>query len=167
MKRDRWSQIADMNENREDAACTAFEGKIVVSGGCRRLKSGFGNWRNIVLLKSVEVYDFYENKWTYLPDMIEERRNHASVSMGNKLFVIGGYGNLTCEVFDSYSRKFCCIKTLPDLANDIYKSAAICINNQVITFGELLFKHRFIQRCFKYTKIFTYNVETNKWKSVE
>ena len=33
MKRDRWSQIADINENRDDAACTVYEGKIVVSGG--------------------------------------------------------------------------------------------------------------------------------------
>ena len=33
MKRDRWSQIADMNEKRYLAACTVYEGKIVVSGG--------------------------------------------------------------------------------------------------------------------------------------
>ena len=39
---------------------------------------------------SVETYDYYENKWTYLPDMIESRCDHASVSMGNKMFVIGG-----------------------------------------------------------------------------
>ena len=39
--------------------------------------------------------------------MIGERERHASVSMGNKLFVIGGYTDVDCcEIFDSCSRKF-------------------------------------------------------------
>ena len=62
MKCNRWRQIADMNVNRENAACTVYEGKIVVSGGYCRLKSAFGNWRDKVLLKSVEVYEFYGNR---------------------------------------------------------------------------------------------------------
>ena len=43
---------------------------------------------------------------TYLPEMINERRHHGSVSVGNKMFMIGGRRNTTCEVFDSISRKF-------------------------------------------------------------
>ena len=92
MKKDKWTEIADIIEYRYNAACSFFGGKIVVTGG--------------KFTKSVEVYDYYENKWTYLPDMIEERSLHASVSMGNKLFVIGGFKNTSCEVFDSFSRKF-------------------------------------------------------------
>ena len=42
-------------------------------------------------LKSVETYDYYEDKWTYLADMIEQRSDHAAVSIGNKTFVIGGF----------------------------------------------------------------------------
>ena len=42
-------------------------------------------------LKSVETYDYYEDKWTYLADMIEKRSDHAVVSIGNKTFVIGGF----------------------------------------------------------------------------
>ena len=38
--------------------------------------------------------------------MILNRDFLASVSMGNKLFVIGGYHALSSEVFDSLSRKF-------------------------------------------------------------
>ena len=57
-------------------------------------------------MKLVEAYDYYENKWTYLPDMIDKRYKHAAVSMGNKLFVIGWSYTTNCEVFDSYSRKF-------------------------------------------------------------
>ena len=43
--------------------------------------------------------------------MNDKRRNHAAVSMGNKLFVIGGIITTSCEVFDSCSRKFINIKS--------------------------------------------------------
>ena len=52
-----------------------------------------------------------KKKWAYLPDMIEERRDHAAVSIGNKMFVIGGDKTTNGEVFDSYSRKFKLIKS--------------------------------------------------------
>ena len=42
-----WSEIADLNEARDCAECTVFEGKIVVTGGEYK-------WS---LLKSVEAYD--------------------------------------------------------------------------------------------------------------
>ena len=100
-KDDKWSQIADLNEERIAAAFTVFEGKIVVSGGFQ---------------SSVEAYDYYENKWTFLPDMIHSLRQHVSVSIGNKLFVIGGFEK-SCEIFDSFSRKFCSIKTCLDFTN--------------------------------------------------
>ena len=70
-----WNAIADLNVARVFAACTVFEGEIVVTWG----------ENNSYDLKSVEAYDYYENKWTYLPDMIKERFHHAVVSMGNKL----------------------------------------------------------------------------------
>ena len=47
MKCGRWNQIADMNKCRNCAACTVYEGKIIVSGG----------WNNDGL-NSVETYDF-------------------------------------------------------------------------------------------------------------
>ena len=67
MKKKKWTKIADIIEYRYNAACTVFGGKIVVTGG------KFTN--------SVEAYDYYENKWTYLPDMIYERFDHAAFSM--------------------------------------------------------------------------------------
>ena len=88
-----------MKESRKCAACTVFEGKIVVSGG--------------VDFNSVESYDYYENKWDYFPSMILNRCYHATVSTGNNLFVIGGWhmSRLSCEVFNSFTRKFTLIKT--------------------------------------------------------
>ena len=46
-----------MHESRCYAACSVFEGKIVVS-------KGYSN--------SVEAFDYNENKWTYLLNMIKK-----------------------------------------------------------------------------------------------
>ena len=45
-----------------------FKGKIVVTG--------VDNSK----LKSVESYDYYANKWTHLPDMIEKRSSHVQLA---------------------------------------------------------------------------------------
>ena len=77
-----------------------FEGKLVISGG----------WNDNEGLKSVEIYDRYENKWTHLPDMLEGGDNYSSTSMGNKMFVTAGPIDITWEVFDSIARKFTLIR---------------------------------------------------------
>ena len=47
--------------------------------------------------------------WTQFSDMLQGRIDHSSVSIGNKLFVIGGfYKN---EVLDSITNKFAFIKS--------------------------------------------------------
>ena len=69
-----------MNNARSNAACTIFEGKLVVSGGC--------NNNNDRVLKSVEAYDHHENKWSNSPDMVDGRALHGSVTMGNKFLVL-------------------------------------------------------------------------------
>ena len=66
----KWSYIASMNKCKESAACTVFEGKVVVLGGAC-----------INSLKLVESYDYYENKWTLLPDMIQDRCEFGAVSI--------------------------------------------------------------------------------------
>ena len=121
------SKLADMNLSRWFAACTVFEGKIVVTGG---------------FSKSVEAYDHYEYEWAYLPDMIEEIEFNASVSMGNKMYVIGGMSTTNCEIFDSFSRKFTFIK--PDIPN--YKSSwfseyqAVAKGNFILIISENKYK---------------------------
>ena len=55
---------------------------------------------------SVEAYDHHENKWTYLPDMIQRRIHNSSISLGNKLCVILGHYINKLEVLDSDTRKF-------------------------------------------------------------
>ena len=147
MKCDKWSQKADINEQRVCAACTVCCGKLVVSGGY-----------NDNTLKSVEAYDYFENRWSCLPDMIEERYFHALGSMGNKLFVISAYEQSTCELFDSWSRKFCYMKTCAEFSNGMSSCQSVCISNQLIIF---------VEYCRCQTKMFTYNVETSEWKLID
>ena len=89
-----------MKLERHSAACTVFEGKIVVSDGLYSSSS------------SVEAFDHHENKWTYLPPIPYGRHDHGAVSMGNKMFLIGGNSRLTSLVFDSVSINFTYIKQL-------------------------------------------------------
>ena len=141
-----WSQIPDLNEARERAACAVFEGRIVVTGGYD--------------LKSVEQYDYYENKWKYLPNMIEERSDHAAVSMGNKLFVIGSHETSNCEIFDSRSRKFASIKSfvkLPEI--DDYYFKAVCVGYYIFVI------HGFFG--FNETKNYIYDVDKQMWSNFD
>ena len=119
-----WVGIASLKKGRCSAACSVYEGRMVVSGGFNKF-----------ILKSVEAYDHHENKWTNLPDMIEGRWCHGSVSMGNKMFVIGGWNNLTCKVFDSSSGKFTNIKQLLVLNYlNYYRASVVSIGNNVLFF---------------------------------
>ena len=60
VKLNKWSNIANMNENRTELACTVFDGKIVISGGSKLVEIEY-----FEDLKSVEAYDYLENMWTF------------------------------------------------------------------------------------------------------
>ena len=95
-----WKQVARMNEVKTFAACTVFEGRIVVSGG----QNGYG------LIKTVESYDVVGGRqWLPMPNMINGRRLHKLVVVRNKLFVIGSH-RTGCEVFDNKIKKFVVLK---------------------------------------------------------
>ena len=138
-KRSIWIYKASMNDFKQHTACTVYKGKIVLTGG----------YDGIVGLSSVEAYDYYENKWDFLPRMIYRRYQHGAVCMGNKLYVIGGKYNATCEVFDSRSMKFTSIKQLDD--NCYYSVSAVSIGDKILIFGS------------SENNILTYDVEKNEW----
>ena len=87
--------------------------------------------------------------------MIECRNNHASVSMGNNLFVIGGNNNPKSEVFDSFSRKFTNVKC--PITNKMYrfKFNAVCVGYKIVIFNESC--------TLSQTKIFIYDVASERW----
>ena len=98
----KWSAVSNMAMRRENAACSTFEGRIVVTGG----QSG-GGW-----LASAEMYDHVDGGWTILPNMNHRRRHHTMVDVRDKLFVVGGHFVNNVEVFDSTCYKFTVMKSL-------------------------------------------------------
>ena len=103
IKTNQWNYIASMNESRDNASCTVFNGKLVVTGGYD--SRAFNSF-----LKSVEAFCFHENKWTQLPDMLQRKSGHSTVSLGNKMFLIARYFSDSCEVYDSLTSKFTLLK---------------------------------------------------------
>ena len=87
-----------------------------------------------------------------LPDMIERRYRHASVSMGNKIFVIGGYKTSNCEVFDSSSRKFTSIKSLMKIDHSYFQ--AVCLDKVIVVLN--------IPRVSCKGPIYLYNIKSNE-----
>ena len=119
-----------------------------------------GGWSNRLLLMSVETYDYYENKWTYLPDMIEERSLHAAVSMANKMFVIGRSYTTTCDIFDSYSGNFTYIKTMNLPTKFVSPYRAVCIGQNIVVLST--------KRTKQFgTKLIIYDVNSNQWSEKE
>ena len=100
-KTNKWEKIARLLEARHRSACAVFGGRIILSGGSDYRGSS----------TSVEVYDHCAKKWSHMPDMLEGRSHHASISIKNKLFMVGGTSK-NCEVFDSFSQKFASIKPI-------------------------------------------------------
>ena len=93
--------------------------------------------------------------------MIEERSDHAAVSMGNKMFVIGGEETTNCEVFDICSRKFTKFFSeikIPFLP--LCNFYAFDIGNNIVVFQNC-------QGSFEKTYIYLYDVEKEKWLNVQ
>ena len=123
-----WKEIARMSENRWCAACTVFDGKILVSGG----KSFNG------VSKTVESYDHIADSWSYMPNMVYERRQHKIVSIRNKFFAVGGFSTDSCEVFDLACNKFVLLQQPPACYREFLNNVegAISIGGKIVVFRD-------------------------------
>ena len=130
-KNQTWVLISDMNEARSAAASSIFEGRIVVSGGYSNIYRN--NYYHFEQLNTVEVYDHIARSWSYMPGMIEKRCRHKSVAIKNKLFVVGGMENTTCEVFDATCNRFVLLKSPP-----VSFLRSLCEPAEVISIGSKL-----------------------------
>ena len=101
-KQDKWKKISNMNKKKFSAACTHFEGHIVVSGGCGDDPYGY--------LNTVERYDHVSDSWATFAKMNFEHVRHNMIAMKNKLFVVEGNQDII-EVFDSTCNRFAVLKS--------------------------------------------------------
>ena len=122
-----WCEITAMTEERIHSGCTIFEGQIIVSGGALGSRES---------RKTVETYDFFTNVWSPMPDMLEARSHHASVSIGHKLFMIGGTSTNSCEMYDSFTKKFVNIKAIAQFDKKFPKTMhCVTMGSKLIAFS--------------------------------
>ena len=145
IKSNKWTYIASIMANRQNASCAVFKGKIVVTGGYLISDRPYEKrYRTFSRLNSSESYCFHEEKWTQFSDMLQGRIRHGTVSIGNKLLVIGGDYENTCEVLDGTTNKFALIKSLPKFKDNLYyllyNIEAVRIGYKIYVFREM--KHR-------------------------
>ena len=140
----KWIEVAKMNDNRINAACTVFEGRVVVSGGENSHE----------YLRTVEAYDHVPDKWSYMPSMIHESCNHNMLAVSNKLFALGcGEFSDICEVYDSICKKFVVINSHLTFFDSIYYEA-ISIGRNILVFKNFS------------NKVAIYNIDKNEWSEI-
>ena len=135
----KWSAISNMTMGRKNAACSTFEGRIVVTGG----EGGE---------ISAEMYDHIDDTWSMLPNMNHRRTYHTMVDVRDKLFVVGGSSVNNVEVFDSTCYNFTVMKSFP-LEWFSY--------SDVVSIGNKLIKPGIVDQ-----PTLVYVLETEKWTSV-
>ena len=98
--------------------------------------------------------------------MIEKRSCHAAVSMGNKMFVIGGHYTSSSEVFDIFSRIFTYIQSLSKIEknfNDFYvQPRCVSSGDSIVVFNvskNISFNNE--------AKIYMYDTASNKFAIAE
>ena len=125
-KKGNWNEIANMNEARSYSHCTVFNGKVVVSGG-----SVYNNVFREPESNTVEYFDFCNNKWQFMSKMIRFRHQHQSIGIKNKLYLLGGARELSCEVFDMYTKTSTFLKK-PSISIERYNSSVLAIGNRIL-----------------------------------
>ena len=73
--------------------------------------------------------------------MTVERSYRATVSMGNKMFVVGGYNTTSFEVFDSFSGTLTTtksdLKLLSAIKNWYFEAFSVC--NNIVVFHHYMY----------------------------
>ena len=99
-----------------------------------------------------------------MPNMVEARCGHTSVTVRNKLYVIGGLSiqrmtRLQCEVFDCYSRVF--IRILPQLSLTRYYYSkgmrCVALGNKIVVYYETWMEYR----------TYVFDVEKGNWSDTK
>ena len=149
-KSNEYKEVSRMNSTRAAASSVVFKGTIFVTGGFY-----FYNDRTEVDLRTAERYDHASDSWSQLPEMVQPRSCHGSVAIRNKIFIVGGIGRDTCEVFDAVSAKFSLLaKTSPVFKGwDVKEKKTFSFGNKVVVPG--------------WNKILFFDTETGKWSEVK
>ena len=141
-KKCKWKKVADMSQPRINAACTLFEGNIVVAGGRSIL--------NNVATPTVELYDAIADVWSPMASMTSEKFCHSVVVNKGKLIIIGSGGQCS-EIFDNTAKLFVAIKESTISSNLVISPKAISDGSKIIILQDGV-------SCITW-----YDVDNNEW----
>lgn len=123
-KTNQWTLLANMTVERSNADAAQIGGKIYIFGSLVLLTPTkthnflltFYLQEVTIVLRSCEVYDVTENKWTSIPEMLSARSGLKCVAYKNQIFVIGGYnGESRMSSCESFSPCINCWSPVPDM----------------------------------------------------
>ena len=89
--------MANMHKCRGGLAAVILEDHIIALGGQTSFNKGS---------QSVESFSFVSKQWTFIESMISSRYDHCACVFNNKIFVLGGHGSSTIEVYDPLCKKW-------------------------------------------------------------
>ena len=115
--KNKWEEIADMQEGRSCAFGVATENKIFVTGGLR----------NGTKLKTCEIYNISTNEWQLVANLNVPRFHGSMVCLNGKLYVLGGINDrnqreLSVECFDPANGQWIQETTIPVTNTDPHQN---------------------------------------------
>ena len=131
--KNKWEEIADMQEGRSCAFGVATENKIFVTGGLR----------NGTRLKTCEIYNISTNEWQLVANLNVPRFHGSMVCLNGKLYVLGGVndrnqGELSVECFDPANDQWIQETTIPVTNTDPFQNRNTFIASVLKLSRELL-----------------------------
>ena len=96
-----------------------------------------GGHKGGVTVDQCLLYDFITKKWEAMPPLITARYRHRSVSLGNCVYVVGGWGAgdktlSSVECLNLTQRKW---SSLPKMAQAVYYPMIATYCNKIFVFG--------------------------------
>ena len=129
----KWEEIADMHEGRNDAFGVATENKIFVAGGLR----------NGTKLKTCEIYNISTNEWQLVANLNVPRFHGSMICLNGKLYVLGvrndrNQRELSVECFDPANDQWIQETTIPVTNTDPFQNKNTFIASVLKLSRELL-----------------------------
>ena len=123
----KWEEIVDMHEGRNDAFGVAAENKIFVAGVLR----------NGTKLKTCEIYNISTNEWQLVAKLNVPRCDGSMVCLNGKLYVLGGENNRnqnerSVECFDPANDQWIHETTIPDLTNSSSTGSVLKLSRELL-----------------------------------
>lgn len=154
-----WITLSPMPTARQHIDCGIYENKIYVIGGLT-------SWETIT--KKNEVFDVSTNSWSEKSEIPSLRNNPAIVTLDSLIYVIGGAGSDTdiwsnIATVECYNVKTDTWEQKSDLPYDLFKPAAVVVNNQILVFGGVTTLNG---ESVCTDKALLYKAETDEWEEI-